>query len=77
MGDSRLSHETGHMMFEDRLLILRFNRGDRSILHRLYDKYRDDLVTLAAALLMDVSAAEDVVHDVFISFLGSAGQPGP
>ena len=60
-------------MFEDRLLILRFNRGDRSVLHRLYDKYKDDLVTLAAALLMDVSAAEDVVHDVFISFIGSAG----
>ena len=34
----------------------------------------DDLVTLAAALLMDVSMAEDVVHDVFISFLGSAGR---
>jgi RNA polymerase sigma-70 factor (ECF subfamily) len=61
-------------MFEDRLLILRFNRGDRSVLHRLYDKYRDDLVTLAAALLMDVSAAEDVVHDVFISFLDTAGR---
>lgn len=59
-------------MFEDRLLILRFNRGDRNVLHRLYDKYRDDLVTLAAALLMDASAAEDVVHDVFISFLDTA-----
>jgi RNA polymerase sigma-70 factor (ECF subfamily) len=32
------------------------------------------LVTLAAVLLMDVSLAEDVVHDVFISFLGSAGR---
>jgi RNA polymerase sigma factor (sigma-70 family) len=61
-------------MLEDRLLILRFNRGDRSVLHRLYDKYRDDLVSLAAALLFDVSLAEDVVHDVFISFLGSAGR---
>jgi len=59
-------------MLEDRLLVLRLNRGDRSVLHRIYDKYRDDLVSLAAALLMDVSAAEDVVHDVFISFLGSA-----
>lgn len=59
-------------MLEDRYLILRFNRGDRSVLHRIYDKYKDDLVTLAAALLLDVSLAEDVVHDVFISFLNCA-----
>ncbi len=61
-------------MLEDRLLVWRFNRGDRGVLHRIYDKYRDDLVTLAAALLLDVSSAEDVVHDVFMSFLGSAGR---
>jgi RNA polymerase sigma-70 factor (ECF subfamily) len=59
-------------MLEDRYLILRFNRGDRSVLHRLYDKYKDDLVSLAAALLLDVSLAQDVVHDVFIAFLDSA-----
>ncbi len=61
-------------MLEDKLLILRWNRGDKSALHRLYDKYKDDLVTLAAALLLDVSAAEDMVHDVFLAFLGSAGR---
>ncbi|UCD49221.1 MAG: sigma-70 family RNA polymerase sigma factor [Phycisphaerales bacterium] len=61
-------------MLEDRLLILRFNRGDKAALHRLYDKYKDDLVTLATALPLDVSAAEDVVHDIFLSFLGSAGR---
>lgn len=61
-------------MLEDKVLILRFNRGDRRVLHRIYDKYKDDLVTLAAALLMDVSSAEDVVHDVFIGFLDSAGR---
>lgn len=61
-------------MLEDKLLILRFNRGDKGALHRLYDKYKDDLVTLAAALLLDVSAAEDVVHDVFLAFLGSTGR---
>jgi RNA polymerase sigma factor (sigma-70 family) len=59
-------------MWEDRYLILRFNRGDRGVLHRIYDKYKDDLVSLAAALLLDVSLAEDVVHDVFIAFLTSA-----
>jgi RNA polymerase sigma-70 factor (ECF subfamily) len=61
-------------MLEDRVLVLRFNRGDRRVLHRIYDKYKNDLVTLAAALLMDVSLAQDVVHDVFISFLDSAGR---
>jgi RNA polymerase sigma factor (sigma-70 family) len=61
-------------MLEDKWLILRFNRGDKGALHRLYDKYRDDLVTLAASLLLDVSAAEDVVHDVFLAFIGSTGR---
>ncbi len=61
-------------MLEDTVLVLRFNRGDRRVLHHIYDKYKDDLITLAAALLMDVSLAEDVVHDVFIGFLGSAGR---
>jgi len=61
-------------MLEDKLLILRFNRGQKDALHRLYDKYKDDLVTLAAALLLDGSAAEDVVHDVFLAFIGSSGR---
>ena len=61
-------------MIEDRLLVWRFSHGDRDALRRLYDKYKDDLVTLAAALLLDVAAAEDVVHDVFVSFLDGAGR---
>lgn len=61
-------------MLEDRWLLSRFSRGDGSALQRLYQKYKDDLVTLAAALLLDTSAAEDVVHDVFISFLSTAGR---
>jgi len=61
-------------MLEDKLLIVRFNRGDKAALHRLYDKYKNDLVTLAAALLLDINAAEDVVHDVFLAFLDSAGR---
>jgi RNA polymerase sigma factor (sigma-70 family) len=67
-----VQYESGRSMWEDRYLILRFNRGDRGVLHRLYDKYKDDLVSLAAALLLDVSLAEDVVHDVFIGFLNGA-----
>jgi RNA polymerase sigma-70 factor (ECF subfamily) len=59
-------------MLEDKLLILKFNRGNREALRSIYEKYKDYLVTLAAALLTDVSSAEDVVHDVFVSFIESA-----
>jgi RNA polymerase sigma factor (sigma-70 family) len=56
-------------MFEDKLFIWKINHGDLSVLQGIYEKYKDDLVTLAAALLNDVSSAEDVVHDVFVSFI--------
>ncbi len=58
-------------MLQDKLLILQFNRGRKEVLQCIYEKYKDDLVTLAAALLSDVHSAEDVVHDVFVSFLKS------
>ncbi len=57
------------MDFEDQLLVLKLNRGDKAALHRLYEKYKDSLVTLAGALLMDRSGAQDVVHDVFFNFM--------
>ena len=59
-------------MLEDMLLIWKFNRGNREALRSIYEKYKDDLVTLSAALLTDVSSAEDVVHDVFVSFIESS-----
>jgi len=59
-------------MLEDKLLIWKFNSGRREALHSIYEKYKDDLVTLAAALLTDMAAAEDVVHEVFIGFISSA-----
>lgn len=57
------------MNFEDRMLIWRFNRGDFDAVRRIYEKYKYELVALAAALLKEKSTAEDVVHDVFVSFL--------
>ena len=59
-------------MLEDRLLIWKFNRGNRDVLRRIYEKHKDDLVTLAAALLHDKTGAEDAVHDAFVSFIKSA-----
>ena len=54
---------------EDKLLVLRCKRGSRQALRRVYEKYRDDLLILAIALLKDTGAAEDVLHDVFVSFV--------
>ena len=59
-------------MLEDKLLILKFNRGNREALRSIYERYKDDLVTLAAALLIDIASAEDVVHDVFVGFIESS-----
>ena len=56
-------------MFEDRLLILKCKLGSRPAFHRIYEKYESNLRTLAGNLLNDKTAAEDVVHDVFVSLL--------
>ena len=54
---------------EDRLLVLRCKRGSREAFCRIYEKYKRDLLILAIALLNDASAAEDVLHDVFLAFV--------
>jgi RNA polymerase sigma factor (sigma-70 family) len=59
-------------MIEDELLKWRFKLGSRDALQRIYEKYLNQLLTLAMALLNDAAAAEDVVHDVFVSFTESA-----
>jgi len=60
-------------MLEDRLLVLRAQRGSKDAMRRIYAKYKDDLLTSATALLTDRSAAEDAVHDVFVSFARGLG----
>ena len=54
---------------EDKLLVYRCKRGSQEALTRIYHKYKADLLLLAMALLNDRAAAEDVVHDVFVSFV--------
>ncbi len=56
---------------EDKLLVLRCKRGNLDALGRIYEKYKSDALVLAIALLNNTSAAEDVVHDVFLSFVQS------
>jgi len=64
--------QENRQMIEDELLKWRFKRGSKDALRRIYEKYLNHLLTLAMALLNDVGRAEDVVHDVFVSFAGSA-----
>ncbi|MFH1719101.1 MAG: sigma-70 family RNA polymerase sigma factor [Planctomycetota bacterium] len=60
-------------MIDDKILVWKFNRGSKDALRRLYEKYKDDLLGSAITLLRDRSLAEDVVHDVFVSFAASTG----
>jgi RNA polymerase sigma-70 factor (ECF subfamily) len=62
---------------EDRLLIWKFKCGNTDALRRIYEKYKNDLLKLAVALTNDVSAAEDAVQDVFVSFAQSASRIRP
>ncbi len=61
-------------MLEDKLLVLKCRHGSKDAMCRIYAKYKDYLLTLAKGLLNEQAAAEDVVHDVFVSFARSAGQ---
>jgi RNA polymerase sigma-70 factor (ECF subfamily) len=61
-------------LFEDRILVWRFNRGDLESLCRIYERHRTCLMRVATALLNDRSLVEDALHDVFVSFAQAAGR---
>ena len=61
-------------MLEDKLLVWKLKRGSSDALRRIYEKYKDDLLALAIALTNDRAVAEDVLHDVFVSFAQYAGR---
>ena len=61
-------------MREDSLLVARLRRGDKAALARLYEKYKDDMLTIANCLLLDLAAAEDCLHDVFVGFAAGAAE---
>jgi len=58
-------------MIEDELLKWKFKSGGRDALQRIYEKYRDDLVTLTMMLINNAGLAEDIVQDVFVVFAQS------
>ncbi len=59
-------------MIEDKLLVWKFKCGSNDALCQIYEKYKDNLLRLATSLLNETSAAEDIVHDCFVSFAQSA-----
>ncbi len=61
-------------MLEDKLLVFKCRRGSRDAMCRIYEKYKNYLLTLAKGLSNEQQTAEDVVHDVFVSFARSARQ---
>lgn len=60
-------------MLTDKRLLGQLKRGDNEALRQIYMEYKDNLLTIAASLLHDPETAEDVLHDVFISFAGVVG----
>ena len=58
-------------MFEDKRLLNGLRAGDKEALRRIYEKYIDDLLRVAASLLSDIQSAEDCLHDFFVDFAGS------
>ena len=61
-------------MLEDRLLVWKFKHGSKDAFCRIYEKHRDDLLRLAISLLNEADVAEDIVHDVFTSFIRNGKQ---
>ena len=60
-------------MSDDKELLKRMRCGDKDALRRIYEKYREDLFTVAVSLLHDVHASEDCLQDVFVAFADTPG----
>ncbi len=58
-------------MAEDTMLIWKFKCGSGEALACIYEKYKNILLKLAVSLLNETGTAEDIVHDVFVSFAQS------
>ncbi len=57
---------------EDQALLKTLRWGNPDALRTIYEKYKKDMLAVALAFAPDRSAAEDAVHDVFVSFAGLA-----
>jgi RNA polymerase sigma-70 factor (ECF subfamily) len=57
----------------EQLLVERAKRGDRGAFEQIYRRHRDYMLTIALHLTGRSAWAEDVVQDVFASFIDSLG----
>lgn len=55
-------------MLDEKRLIRELKQGSKDALCQIYMEYKDILLTIAASMLHDSHKAEDVLHDVFVSF---------
>ena len=55
-------------MTDDKTLMGRLQRGDPTALESIYLKYRPRLIAAACSYHVDSHQAEDILHDVFLSF---------
>jgi len=56
-------------MLDEKLLLRKLKRGDAAAVRHVYDRHKHDMLGLAIALSRDRATGEDVVHDVFVSFV--------
>ena len=56
------------MLQHDRMLVWQLKQGSDDALRVIYERHKDDMLALAMALTHNRTIAEDVVHDVFVSF---------
>jgi RNA polymerase sigma factor (sigma-70 family) len=61
-------------MSDEQHWVERLREGDQAALRAIYERYKDDLLTVAACLLGDVATAEDALHDVFVAFAAMASR---
>ena len=59
-------------MDQERVWIEQLQQGNPEGLRRIYVAYKDDLLTIGMCLLISRTAAEDCLHDVFVSLAGNA-----
>jgi RNA polymerase sigma-70 factor (ECF subfamily) len=56
-------------MIQEKLLMMRFNQGDKQALRDIYSLYKDELVSLACVLSHNKTTAQDAVHEVFAKLI--------
>ncbi len=60
-------------MLEDKKLVLRLRCGDRVALRQIYDRYRNDIFSVACALSNNLNLAEEILRESFVHFAANIG----